>query len=204
MEKLRSQGNQDRDLDCRRSPPEAAAAATIGHGAVILDEVLKKGHQGGNYPTYDIASATELASVKTHWTGQGEPVIKDYIEDFSHMMSDLGGRGFQKGLSPVEQDAHNILNARDRGVSVPEALKGADCEGAVHYIRHRTVLRIPDDHVSSVREMLRQEARRSPSWFNLPSDPSDAQVEALLSRIQPIGVSARDLQAMIDAIRDAA
>jgi hypothetical protein len=58
----------------RRYASEAAALTNIGGDAVNLDAAATKmgGFKGDNYPTYDISSSQEVASVKTHWNADGE------------------------------------------------------------------------------------------------------------------------------------
>ncbi len=63
-------------LYARRYASEAAARTMAGEDAVDLDSYIKEndvaGFQGDNYPTYDISSRTEVASVKTHWNVEGK------------------------------------------------------------------------------------------------------------------------------------
>ncbi len=193
----------DRDLprgylDARRYASEAAARRTIGHGAVDLDKCARDqelGMAGNNYPNYDVSSTSEVATVKTRWDSKGElsdAARSGYKRDFAKM------NGWGRTVGAVERDADNILAARDAGVPVPKELEDATAEQASAYLRDNACLRIPDDHVDTVRADLAEDVRNLPSNHNLPENPSQEQIDHILQRVQGIGVTSTELQGMVE------
>jgi hypothetical protein len=184
-------------LYARRYASEAAARASIGNDAVDLDKVVKDkalGFQGDNYPVYDVTSRSEVASVKTHWSSNGEldNAIAAYKRDFAQML------GWNRTPDALAKDGENIIAIRDAGAPVPKGLADATVEGAAEYLRDNSCLRIPDDHVDTVRAELEQDVRSFPSNYYLPENPSDEQVKHVVERLRSIGLTSDELQEMID------
>jgi hypothetical protein len=185
-------------LFARRYTSEAAARSVIGNGAIDLDEVaqeFKLGHQGDNYPIYDVSSHGEVSSVKTHWNPDGE--LDDnskaaYLQDFSKML------GWNRELDALPRDGNNIIRAHEEArIPVPKELENASAEEAGIYLRDNSRLRIPDDHVGPIREELRQKIRQLPSNFFLADKPTDEQINHILERVQGIGITSIELEKMI-------
>ena len=146
--------------------------------------------KGNNFPTYDVSSQQEVASVKTHWNGEGEladTAMAAYCRDFSHM------QGWGRSEDALEQDARNILAARDSGVPVPRELERASESDTARYLRDQSVLRIPDDHVQEVQASLAADARTFPSNYFLSDHPSDADIAHITDRVRGIGVTSDEL-----------
>ncbi len=186
----------DRLLDARRHASEAAARATLGGDATILDGAAENlGMKGNNYPTYDISSSNQVASVKTHWADDGslsDSARQAYQRDFSHML------GWGRDVGALEQDGQNIISARDKGVPVPEGLAIATtAEQAAQYLRDNSILMVPDDHVAIVRADLRARILELPDNYFLPPNPTEEQIASLLGRVRGIGMTSQELQAMI-------
>ena len=181
----------------RRYASEGAARSSAGSEAVNLDTAAD-GFKGHNYPTYDISSPTEVSSVKTHWNSAGElddNAQRAYIRDFNRQL----GWG-REGRAAVDQDGLNLIRARDEsGIPVPEELREADAQEASNYLYDYSIMRIPDDHVEPIRNRLREKAQQFPETYNLSSKPSPEELDALTSRIQGIGLSSSELQAIIDS-----
>jgi hypothetical protein len=188
--------------DPRRYASEAAALSTLGGDAVNLDSAAKNfklGLKGNNYPTYDVSSSKEIASVKTHWTQDGllnESAISRYKNDFAHMM------GWGREPNALREDGQNTLGARDAGVPVPNELHNASEEDAAVYLRENSVLRIPDNHVQTVRLNLENNIRQFPGNYYLPDSPSAEQIEKVLVRVQGIGVTSHQLRDLTNEYRD--
>jgi hypothetical protein len=179
------------DLPYRRYASEAAARAVIGGDAVDLD-IATAGHKGHNFPTYDISSSSEIASVKTHWDNTDA-----YISDFHRQLG--WGRSYDQGLSPVQLDARNIIQARDRGeIPVPRDLENANLAQVTDYLNRQSVLRIPDDHVKEVRDKLETLVTDLPHNYHLPDNPSQEQIKSVLDRIRPMGLTSTELREMIE------
>lgn len=192
--------NEDRLIEARRYTSEAAARTTIGQDATDLDVAARKlSMRGNNYPTYDVSSRREVASVKTHWSSEGElqdAALAAYRSDFSHM------QGWGRSEDALEHDARNIIAARDSGVPVPEDLTLASESEAARYLRDHSVLRIPDDHVQEVQTSLAADARALPSNYFLSDHPSDADITRITERVRGIGVTSDDLREITERRRD--
>lgn len=173
---------------------EIAAKNTIGGDAKNLNDYKT------NYPTYDITSSTEIASVKSHMHSGTEPTDQDinaYVNDFHHMLG--WGRAYDNGMDPVQQDAKNIMDARDQGMPVPDGLKGTNLEETTEYLKHNSALRIPDDHVESVQNALESRIRENPENYFLDSNPTNEQVQSVLNRVKGTGLnSAQTLDQLVD------
>jgi hypothetical protein len=178
---------------------EDAALKSIGGDAYNLNGKAANGMVGNQFPTYDICSSTELASVKSHLSQPGAcpPAdIEAYKADFSHMLG--WDRAYERGLSPLEQDAERISNLSAKGFAVPAELKGAGQDQTVDYLKNNSILRIPDDHVAPVKAALDNDIRSLPENYFLPAEPSDEQVQAVLNRIQGTGLSSSETAQLMD------
>lgn len=186
-------------LYARRYASEAAARTLAGEDAVDLDAFIKENgvlsFKGDNYPTYDITSHTEVASVKTHWDVEGKlntSAVAAYRRDFSKMM------GWGRSRGTLEADGEKIVAIRGAGAPVPEALEHATATEAAEYLRDNAVLRIPGDHVQPIRDELEKDIRAFPGNYQLPENPSQKQVEHILNRVQSIGLTSGELQKLVD------
>ena len=187
-------------LYARRCASEAAARTLAGEAAVDLDTFVREkelsGFRGGNYPTYDITSHAEVASVKTHWDGKGEldrNAIRAYKRDFAKMW------GWGRSSGALEKDAENILLIRGAEGPVPPILEQASETEAAEYLRDNARLRIPDDHVDTMRSEIEADIYAFPGNYHLSDSPSPEQVKHILERIQGIGITSNDLRKLIDA-----
>jgi hypothetical protein len=207
MEKTSSQSNQEwatwyfREYDRLKKLQgvihEVSASNIIGGDAVFLDEIAKtakqegfKGYPGGSFPTYDISSSSEITSVKSHLSGGDkitEQDIQAYLREFNEM---LGHRvSNDKGIAPIQQDAKRIIYLRDLGVPVPTEINNASQQEVVDYLRHKSIMRIPDDHVEAVKQRLYEIVQKDPEKYFLPSNPTNEQIESVTERIQQSGKS---------------
>lgn len=195
----------EHELYARRYASEAAARTVVGEDAIDLDAFVKKrrqelrgnsrSFQGDNYPTYDITSHTEVASVKTHWNIEGElteSAKAEYKRNFSKML------GWGRSVGALENDGENIVAIRDTEGPVPPELKQANKTEAAEYLRDNARLRIPDDHVKPLREVLEKDIHTYPSNYYLPENPSQEQVEHILNRVQGIGLTSTEIRKLID------
>ncbi|HUS88754.1 MAG TPA: hypothetical protein VMW91_05190, partial [Desulfosporosinus sp.] len=93
--------------------------------------------------------------------------------------------------------AKRIAHIRDQGVSVPTELHGASTEEVANYLKNKSILRIPEDHVEEARNALEHRARENPETYFLPAEPNERQIEDLTARIQSSGLSSeKTLQEM--------
>jgi hypothetical protein len=178
---------------------EEAAIKTIGGDAYNLNGAAANAMVGNQFPTYDICSSTELASVKSHISQPGacKPAdIEAYKADFSHMLG--WNRSEERGLSPLQQDADRISGLSTKGFEVPAELKGAGQDQTVDYLKNNSILRIPDDHVAPVKAALDKAIQSLPGNYFLPENPSDQQVQAVLNRVKGTGLSSSETAQLMD------
>lgn len=171
---------------------EDAAVKKIGGDAVNLNDEAAKGMKGKQYPTYDVSSSTELASVKSHISGPEITANNKaaYLRDFNHMQG--WDRAYDKNKhSPLTQDAERILQL-DKGIPIPSEIKGASEEQVIDYLKHKTVLRIPDDHVEEVRKSLRENIEKLPENYFLPEKPTEEQIQSVLDRVKGAGLTSAE------------
>lgn len=193
---------------------EDAALETIGGDAASLDDFVSehandaasgegaRHFQGGRYPTYDITSSTEIASVKAYTSGGSEPSKQDidnYMNAFNQTRG-FGGRGYARGLSPVEQDVEAIKQVQAQGAPVPQELVGKSDAEIQKYLENETVMRIPSDHVERMRQEFSAKVRDFPQDHGLPENATDAEIQAYAAkRWQSSGLSAEETQQRLQA-----
>ena len=169
---------------------EDSALKKIGGDAVNLNDVAGLGHKGGQFPTFDISSSTELTSVKSHVSIPGqisEQDINSYKTDFKKM---LGHN--RNGPFPMGEDVKNIASLAENGHPVPTKLLGADQAKIIDYLQHETVMRIPDDHVENMQSKIIADAKQIPQNFYLPGNPTEEQLSTLGNRIQGSGLTSSE------------
>ena len=181
---------------------EASARELMGGDAENLNHhplLEGMGLRGGNYNTYDIFSSEEACSVKARMIGNtSEPNLNSYRSEFNKMLG--WNRSYQNNnLSPIQQDAQRLMACGERGVPIPEALKGATQEQVVDYLQTQSTMRVPSDHVEAVRETIIADARNLPEKYHLPENPTEQQLLALGNRIQSTGLSAEESLAQVSA-----
>lgn len=172
---------------------EESALKLIGGDAENLNNNPKledMGLHAGNYPNFDIFSSNEICSVKSHFTQDGTPNIQSYKNDFSKMLG--SGKPYQDGLSPLALDAKRISECAAKGISVPNEIKEANQEQVVQFLKEKSVMRIPSDHVESVREALVNDAGQLPEKYFLPENPTEEQLRSLGERVQSTGLSSSE------------
>ena len=182
--------NEDSKIKTQGLLHEEAALKMIGGDAVNLNhhtELMGMGLRGGNYPTFDLLSSTEICSVKSHLNHDGGPKVQDYTIDFSNMLG--WGKSFENGLSPLAQDAQRITECASRGIPIPNELIGANSDQVVSYLQEKTIMRIPSDHVEAVRSALVAEAQKFPGNYFLPDNPAESHLQQLAERVQSTGLS---------------
>jgi len=185
------------ELALRRYASEAAARATVGVDALDLDLLSREyhlGHRGNNYPTFDLSSSTEVASIKTKWNDDGE---LDSITRSAYKQDFLGLYGWGRSVHALIEDADNILAVRDTGAPVPSEFKNANQAQAADYLRNSSILRIPDDHVDTVRNDIKEDISLLPENYLLTGSPSHQDIEDIIGRIQPIGITSGELRQLI-------
>jgi hypothetical protein len=172
---------------------EESALKLIGGDSENLNNNPKledMGLHAGNYPNFDIFSSNEICSVKSHFTQDGAPNIQSYKNDFSKMLG--SGKPYQDGLSPLALDAKRISECAEKDIPVPNEIKEASQEQVVQFLKEKSVMRIPSDHVESVREALVNDARQLPEKYFLPETPTEEQLKSFGERVQSTGLSSNE------------
>lgn len=170
---------------------ESAALKSIGGDAINLN-----GNVMENFPTFDISSSQEICSVKSHISQDGvltDQNISSYLHDFEHMLGwdrDMAYNELDGKLLPIEQDAKRIAELQGRGAPIPESLSNASSDQIVDYLKHDTVMRIPQDHVSAVQDEIERKAREIPENYYLSNPPTDNEITVLRDRVKPTGLTA--------------
>lgn len=157
--------------------------------------------RGGNFDTYDIFSSEEICSVKARMVeNTSEPNLGSYKSEFRKMMG--YNRAHKNGLSPLEQDEQRLIECGERGLPIPEELKGATREEVVNYLQTKSTMRVPSDHVEEVRTSIIAYARQLPENYHLYQNPTEEQLQALGNRIQSTGLDSEESLKQIDARKD--
>jgi len=179
---------------------EESALKLIGGDAENLNNNPKlegMGLHSGNYPNFDIFSSNEICSVKSHFTQDGAPNIQSYKNDFSKMLG--SGKPYHDDQSPLALDAKRISECAAKGVPVPDEIKEASQEQVVQFLKEKSVIRIPSDHVESVREALVNDAGQLPEKYFLPENPTEEQLRSLGERVQSTGLSSSETFEQMDS-----
>ena len=169
---------------------EAAACETIGENARNLNEHTP------NYKRIDISSESEAASVKTHGSlleGElNEEAIKGYVKDFIRIKEHTA------------EDGANLIKARDAGYPVPDEIKKAKTgEEAKDSLNKITTLRISEDHVDPMRDIIAEMMVKSPQDLGESAKKEDKKLAEGLTkeeadrnvneRIKGVGLKQKDI-----------
>jgi WXG100 family type VII secretion target len=191
-----------RGIGVRGHAAEKSAAVIAGPDAKLLDDAAQQvgGFKGNYAPGYDISSSKEISSVKTHWSdanwnettrGLTQSSLNAYRRDFEKMLGwDYVGK--------LDDQAAGMIRLRDSGVPMPDVLKNASQADVARYLRDQSVLRVPDDHIGPVREMLKHRIQEFPGNFHLPDNVSESAINDYVTRrIKGAGVSSGDLRNLL-------
>ena len=160
-----------------------------------------------SFPIYDVASDSQVASVKCRGLEQGatpsDSTINTYITDLENATGNISQSGkFDNAVKGLHADASTVR------VGYPPEL-AVSLSQAEKYLRENAKLMIPDDHVMPVRNeltrrlfqddaMSRQTAasRLGLGDVNAPNYPMRAN--AMLNRIEGVGVSSIQIKQLLD------
>ncbi|MEU6716709.1 hypothetical protein ABZ897_35030 [Nonomuraea sp. NPDC046802] len=196
-----------------RAAPESSvgaageAAAEAGLRA-RLHRVFNLNRIRSNFPLLDIISTTPegklglLASVKNYAMGRpnlSRYTMRRYARDMKTLLK-TGGPGFAQ--VPGEHAAERL--AANRAEIAAAGAWPADVapEDMVKAIKDKSVLMIPDDHVGPVREFIREQALRDPGAYELVPGPDlEGEVEKIVRRVQPMGITSGRLNEIHTRVR---
>ncbi len=160
---------------------EDAAVRKIGGDAINVNDLA-----GENFQTYDLISSDGIYSVKSHMSIEGEftdSAKKAYLNNFSRMIGRSGS------IDSVENDAKALIDKLPAGSSMPKEIANANLQQTTEYLKNKSVLCIPEDHVAEMRELLKERAKQFPENYYLPENPTEEQLNALTERIQGTGLT---------------
>lgn len=163
---------------------EDATRQKYGGDIVNLNDVSGS----DKFRTYDLTSSEGVYSVKSHISESGELndwVKRAYMRDFDKI------NGWGVSIDSLELDAQ-ALNRLKEGTPLPAEFKDKNREEQVNYLKNKSILCIPEDHVPVMRDYLREKAVESPETYQLPENYTDKQMDALTQRIQGTGLSSEE------------
>jgi hypothetical protein len=183
---------------------EAILARVIGADA---SKIFNLNSLRKSFPVVDIMAPTGLFSVKTRGLlGLHAPLNSELIREYTQDLIDLAVGDHPRAAGKLPKAAKLIFDNRvklkARG-SWPRDLIANSAQDVEKYIRNKTKLLVPHDHVQilrrSVGKVLNARVQRG---LKLPAgtDPV-AWVNSFVDRIDSIGIKTSDLQVMLEATK---
>ena len=158
-----------------------------------------------NFPLVDLISPRWIASVKNRGALSTLPAAALTEQLRSQYTSDL--LGIITGDKKVEDAAEALLRLRPQlGQAWPSDLRATTVEGVARYLREKTVLLVPADHVERLRETLGEDLYRrlkdNKKWLNQLGIKNVAQltdfIDGQVCRIISLGPRSKDFRLMAE------
>lgn len=176
----------------------AAAEASMGSEVLRLAGAARSAgiyYVGRGFPTFDLMSANEICRVRAHWTSDDNPdaktAMRRYRQAFDQML-----------WEKADQVVDGLIQLREIGTIAPTAIASGSIDEIKQYLVWFSVLRVPDDHVDSVRLDLvnrmhyAQNAwvwRKQADYYALVTNMTDEERMAVTAqRIQGCGITSFD------------
>jgi hypothetical protein len=171
--------------------------AQAGETARDLNQLPSLGNNPINMPGVDNASSSAFTQVKTR-VGSGR--VQTYVRDLQKMATDSDGK-MSKAADAFVDDRNQaaIQQLRDEGAWPKELGPGTTHEQYLDFLQGRSELAVTDESVPAVRDAVRLNAQNFPENWNLPANPTTEEIDALVDRVQPSGVTATDAQGLLNA-----
>jgi hypothetical protein len=171
--------------------------AQAGETARDLNQLPSLGNNPINMPGVDNASSGTYTQVKTR-VGSGR--VKTYLTDLRKMVTDSDGK-MSKAADAFVDDRNQaaIQRLRDEGAWPKELGPGTTREQYVDFLQGRSELAVTDESVPAVRDAVRLDAQNFPENWNLPANPTTEEIDALVNRVQPSGITSTDAQDLLNA-----
>lgn len=168
-----------------------------------------KGHNlnttvGHNSKIYDVGSSKSIASVKTYGVGHGttsKSTVNNYVKE---LRVATGRSRLSNDIKKFNAAASELREVAKKGqASFPAGLKNSLSDNAAaEWLRQNAELRIPDDHVQTVRAAVQRCVLSRPSAYGLPANASYAEKAALASQlmqqVQPMGISVGEIERALE------
>jgi uncharacterized protein YukE len=178
---------------------EAAGLTSMaqrGEAATNLNRMTYTG-RGGEFPGYDAMSDRTLYSAKAHGLNDpadriGRTALGQYERDFQRLTDPESAVNRNAAATLLDsRNAADVASLQERGVWPAGLARDANAGQVADFAGRNGVLSIPDNHVAPVQDMLRQQIPLVPSRYGLPEGvtPTDAQIQGLVDRVQPSGIT---------------
>lgn len=178
-----------------------------------------------NFPVADYFVEDEFVSVKTRGIRSIRPdpqapaaahiewerrLGQSYALDLFNVIRDDHSKWVGKREKAAQAILDNLGDLRLRGLLVSELTGDPDLADAVEFVRRKTVVMVPADHVAIARDQAgRSLARRYLAGEldvlgipqGLPLEQVAPQISEIVGRIVPNGVAASDLRALLDVAK---
>lgn len=172
------------------------------HGT-SLDDLIQNNHLASrkdHFFIFDIGSQESIISVKVkgiHLEGEniaGYKLNQSAKTAYLNAFYDIIGEGSNESL--LEEAAALLFEAKNkRLIQIPDKMKNKITVAAIKdYLCQYSELRIPDEHVDEIRELVKAKIQKFPDNFGLKGTVTEKQIHRLLERIQPIGVTLYEIE----------
>jgi hypothetical protein len=171
--------------------------AQAGETAQDLNKLPSLGNNPINMPGVDNASSSAFTQVKTR-VGSGR--VQTYMTDLRKMATDSDGKmGKAADAFVDERNQAAIQQLRDQGAWPKELGPGTTREQYLDHLQGNSELAVTDESVPAVRDAVRQNAQNFPENWNLPANPTSEEIDALVNRVKPSGITSTDAQNLLNA-----
>jgi len=162
-----------------------------------------------DFPVLDLIAPTGVYSVKTRGLLSGKvgaALDSALIQEYTQDLVDLAVGNHPKAKAKLTKSASLLFNNRSvlqkRG-SWPTGLNPRSIADVEQYIRDKTILLVPDNHVQLLKQNIGSILNaRLRSNIVLPAGTNRVDwVNSFVDRIDSIGVKSSDLDVMLEAIR---
>jgi hypothetical protein len=175
--------------EARKNLYERTAIGTLAEqlcyestGAQSLNEIV------ANFPWADGVLPTELQQVKSHINTSVKSALTAYSTDLSKALGVNEDSKIDKAVDTF-WDLRDTPQWNEISANLPPEVVNASDKGALKQaMLDKIVLRIPEEDVSRVRDHIRQKALEKPESYGL-SNPTQADIEKLVQKIQPIALN---------------
>jgi len=158
-----------------------------------------------NFSYLDIVSREGVAQVKAY-NGNAlktyDQTLRALIDPTNHSGGIAAGiRNSEKAAQALWENRFDLASKGvwPTGLSAPKDVSVAQ---VLSYFRQESKLAIPNDQIPGLRRLVGEEARALPGNYGLSPGPAlEAEIQKLLRRIEPIGLTLDELNALELAYR---
>jgi hypothetical protein len=193
------------------------ATATLQQAIADATEIIAQsslGEEGGhnlnsiekNFRIYDVSNHNHVASVKGYGLAEdrlSSQTRSNYLRDIRVAVGLAVGL---KDVNKFEAAAESLRRAAiESSLPLPSALQEAKTTAAAcDWLCKNAEIRIPNDHVESVRKSVERAVKLRPEVYGLPPDAPFAERidfgKQLAERVQPMGHSTAEILQLMDQV----